>query len=86
MLAEAYKFEKPCPEVNVTPEVRQEGYEAFVTTDDHLMHLTGITKDQNGTKYYITKKFLGYRTQYIWRLSEYVRKLCTCQDYFPHGA
>lgn len=55
MLAEAYKFEKPCPEVNVTPEVRQEGYEAFVTTDDHLMHLTGITKDQNGTKYYITK-------------------------------
>ena len=24
MLAEAYKFEKPCPEVNVTPEVRQE--------------------------------------------------------------
>ena len=77
MLAEAYKFEKPCPEVNVTPEVRQEGYEAFVTTDDHLMHLTGITKDQ---------KFLGYRTQYIWRLSEYVRKLCTCQDYFPHGA
>ena len=73
MLAEAYKFEKPCPEVNVTPEVRQEGYEAFVTTDDHLMHLTGITKDQNGTKYYITKKFLGYRTQYIWRLSEYVR-------------
>ena len=59
MLAEAYKFEKPCPEVNVTPEVRQEGYEAFVTTDDHLMHLTGITKDQNGTKYYITKNSWG---------------------------
>lgn len=59
MLAEAYKFEKPCPEVNVTPEVRQKGYEAFVTTDDHLMHLTGITKDQNGTKYYITKNSWG---------------------------
>ena len=59
MLAEAYKFEKPCPEVNVTPKVRQEGYEAFVTTDDHLMHLTGITKDQNGTKYYITKNSWG---------------------------
>lgn len=39
----------------MTPEVRQAGFESFVTTDDHLMHLTGIAKDQNGTKYYITK-------------------------------
>lgn len=54
-LEEVYKFEQPYPEIKVTPEVRQEGFEAFVTTDDHLMHLTGITKDQNGTKYYITK-------------------------------
>ncbi|MBR5204809.1 MAG: aminopeptidase [Bacteroidaceae bacterium] len=58
-LEEAYKFAAPCPEVNVTPEVRQEGYESFVTTDDHLMHLTGIVKDQNGTKYYITKNSWG---------------------------
>lgn len=58
-LEEVYKFEKPFPEVNVTPEIRQEGYEAFVTTDDHLMHLTGIAKDQNGTKYYITKNSWG---------------------------
>ena len=58
-LEEAYKFAAPCPEVNVTPEVRQEGFESFVTTDDHLMHLTGIVKDQNGTKYYITKNSWG---------------------------
>lgn len=58
-LEEVYKFERPYPEVNVTPEVRQEGFEAFVTTDDHLMHLTGIAKDQNGTKYYITKNSWG---------------------------
>ena len=56
---EAFKFEAPCPEVNVTQEVRQEGYESFVTTDDHLMHITGIVKDQNGTKYYITKNSWG---------------------------
>ena len=56
---EAYKFEAPCPEVNVTQEIRQEGYESFVTTDDHLMHITGIVKDQNGTKYYITKNSWG---------------------------
>ena len=58
-LEEVYKFEKPFPEVNVPPQVRQEGFEAFVTTDDHLMHLTGIAKDQNGTKYYITKNSWG---------------------------
>lgn len=58
-LEEVYKFEKPFPEVNVTPEIRQAGYESFVTTDDHLMHLTGIVKDQNGTKYYITKNSWG---------------------------
>ena len=58
-LGEVYKFEHPYPEINVTPEVRQEGYESFVTTDDHLMHITGLTKDQNGTKYYITKNSWG---------------------------
>ncbi len=67
-LAEVFQFKHPYPEVNVTPEIRQQGYESFATTDDHLMHLTGIAKDQNGTKYYITKnswaadsnKFGGY--------------------------
>ena len=58
-LEEAYKFEAPFPEVKVTPEIRQEGFESFVTTDDHLMHLTGIATDQNGTKYYITKNSWG---------------------------
>ena len=56
---EVFKFQAPCPEINVTQEVRQEGYESFVTTDDHLMHIVGISKDQNGTKYYITKNSWG---------------------------
>ena len=47
------------PEANVTQEMRQTGYENFTTTDDHLMHLTGIVKDQNGAKYYITKNSWG---------------------------
>lgn len=58
-LYEILKFEKPYPEVAVTPEIRQKGFESFVTTDDHLMHLTGIAKDQNGTKYYVTKNSWG---------------------------
>jgi hypothetical protein len=47
------------PETNVTREMRQAGYENFSTTDDHLMHLIGIAKDQNGVKYYITKNSWG---------------------------
>ena len=49
----------PGPEINITQEIRQAGYESFSTTDDHLMHLTGIVKDQNGTKYYKTKNSWG---------------------------
>jgi bleomycin hydrolase len=58
-MTEVYKFEKPYPEIDVTQEIRQKGYETFVTTDDHLMHLTGMVKDQNGTKYYMTKNSWG---------------------------
>ncbi len=46
-------------EANVTQEMRQSGYENFSTTDDHLMHVTGIMKDQNGTVYYKTKNSWG---------------------------
>jgi aminopeptidase C len=47
------------PETSVTQELRQKGYESFTTTDDHLMHITGITIDQHGTKYYLTKNSWG---------------------------
>jgi aminopeptidase C len=57
--AEAYKFNRPFPEAVVTQESREAGYDNRQTTDDHLMHVTGIVKDQNGTKYYITKNSWG---------------------------
>jgi hypothetical protein len=67
----------PGPEMNITQDIRQAGYEGFTTTDDHLMHLTGIAKDQNGTKYYKTKNSWGTgRSTYngYWYMSEsYVR-------------
>ncbi len=56
---EVFKFEKPFPEVKVTQDIRQKGYETFITTDDHLMHITGIVNDQNGTEYFITKNSWG---------------------------
>jgi aminopeptidase C len=57
--AEAYRYSKPFPEVKVTQESREAGYDSKATTDDHLMHLTGIVKDQNGNKYYVTKNSWG---------------------------
>jgi aminopeptidase C len=58
-ISEAYKFSKPFPEVKVTQESREAGFDDKTTTDDHLMHLTGIVKDQNGTTYYVTKNSWG---------------------------
>jgi len=47
------------PEMKVTQEYRQDEFENFTTTDDHLMHITGILRDQNGTKYYKVKNSWG---------------------------
>lgn len=47
------------PEMNVSQEYRQDEFENFTTTDDHLMHITGILRDQNGTKYYKVKNSWG---------------------------
>lgn len=57
--AEAYKFSKPFPEVKITQEFHEAGYDNKTTTDDHGMHIIGIVKDQPGTKYYITKNSWG---------------------------
>ena len=42
-------------EIEVTQEYRQETFDNYLTTDDHLMVITGTAVDQNGTKYYIVK-------------------------------
>ena len=57
--AEAVKLEKVYPDRVVTQEVRQKDFETFKTVDDHLMHLTGLYKDQNGNYFYKTKNSWG---------------------------
>lgn len=47
------------PEMNITQAYRQDEFENFTTTDDHLMHITGSLIDQNGTKYYKVKNSWG---------------------------
>lgn len=46
-------------ETTVSPEFRQVEFENHNTTDDHLMHIVGLEKDQNGTEYYKVKNSWG---------------------------
>lgn len=52
-------FLNPIKEIVVTPEMRQEGYDNKTTTDDHGMHITGLYKDQVGTRYLLVKNSWG---------------------------
>ena len=67
----AKAVEKP-----VTQESRQKGFESFTTTDDHLEHLVGIAKDQDGVKYYKIKNSWGTQrngTGYHYFSEEYMK-------------
>ena len=47
------------PEKTITPEYRQNEFENYNTTDDHLMHIVGKAKDQKGNIYYKVKNSWG---------------------------
>jgi bleomycin hydrolase len=47
------------PEKKITPEFRQQEFENFNTTDDHLMHIVGKVKNQAGSIYYKVKNSWG---------------------------
>lgn len=67
-----FEVKGPVKEMEITPEIRQQGYDEKTTTDDHGMHIFGIAKDQNGTKYYMVKNSWGDGSKYkgIWYISE----------------
>lgn len=50
---------KPEKELEITDKLRLEAFDNFTTTDDHLMHLTGLYTDQAGTKFWLTKNSWG---------------------------
>ncbi len=54
-----YALRNLSKEQNITTELRQQEFENYNTTDDHLMHITGLLKDQNGTTYYKVKNSWG---------------------------
>lgn len=57
----------PTKEKIVTAQFRQQEFENYNTTDDHLMHITGTATDQYGNVYYKIKNSWGsdpLRTKY----------------------
>ena len=63
----------PGEEKEITQKMRQEAFMSWKATDDHLMHITGIAKDQNETKFYYTKNSWGTKDRKYdgyWYLSE----------------
>ncbi len=58
------KFTHPIKEKEITQEMRQEAFDSFFSTDDHLLHLVGIAKDQTGAKFYKVKNSWGTDRRY----------------------
>lgn len=50
-----YAFDKVVAEKKITQEMRQQQFNNYKTTDDHLMLLTGIAKDQRGETFFKVK-------------------------------
>ena len=57
-------FTGPKEELEITEELRQKAFDNYNTTDDHGMHIVGLTKDQNGKEYYIIKNSWGASNDY----------------------
>lgn len=52
-------FDAPVKEQKVTAEMRQEEFDSYSLTDDHLMHIVGRAYDQNNVPYYMVKNSWG---------------------------
>jgi bleomycin hydrolase len=69
-------FKGPKPERIITPEIRQEAYDNYTTTDDHGMHIIGLVKDQTGKEWYKVKNSWGESNDhkgYLYVSKNYVR-------------
>ena len=45
--------------LNGIEDMRQTTFDNYSTTDDHLMHLTGLARDKNNAVFYLTKNSWG---------------------------
>ena len=69
--------------VEPTQELRQEQFDDWTFTYDHVMLIYGIATDENGKKYYMVKNSWGKNGDYdgIWYMSEDYLKLNTTYIY-----
>jgi bleomycin hydrolase len=72
-------FRQPVPQKEVSPELRQQAFESQIMTDDHLMHVVGMAKDQEGNKYYIIKnswgdKNMGFDEGFVYASESYFKR------------
>ncbi|MCG6188547.1 C1 family peptidase [Maribellus maritimus] len=61
---ELYELKNPVPEMDVTQEMRQLAFDNYQTTDDHGMHIVGISKNQEGKVFYKVKNSWGDYNKY----------------------
>ncbi len=50
---------EPETELEVGQQTRQQHFDNYSSTDDHLMHLVGTARDQNNTLYFVVKNSWG---------------------------
>ncbi|TLX77591.1 aminopeptidase [Labilibacter sediminis] len=76
-------------EKEVTQSDRQEAFYSWKATDDHLMHITGVVKDKNGTVYFKTKNSWGSKKNpysgYLYMSEAYVRMNTVAIMLHKHG-
>jgi len=56
---EGNAFSQPVAELNITPELRQAAFDKQTTTDDHGMHIVGMSTEKNGSTYFLVKNSWG---------------------------
>ncbi len=58
-MTKADLFKGPKPDKKISEAMRQEALNNLTTTDDHVMQIVGIAKDQTGKDYYMVKNSWG---------------------------
>jgi bleomycin hydrolase len=86
-------FIVPVKQRDITPEMRQETFDNYKTTDDHIMHIVGMATDQDGETWYKVKNSWGAESNdfggYFWASQSYVLlntiALYVSKDVIPRG-
>lgn len=82
------RFGAKTPELIPTQELRQERFDNWQSTYDHVMLIFGIARDQNGREYYMVKNSWGKTGDYngIWYMTKAYMALNTTYIFLNKGA